>query len=307
MDIHTIVLAVDLSESSRVAGMHAIGLARRLDARLILLHVDEIGAPDDQTGLSESLLEYLARVSDARTRWLDALTAAATAAGVTTELATVVGEADEAITEYVASSPAQLLVMGRSGAGAYRRFMLGSTTQRVLQAVSVPTLVVPFDPEHDQAPSAPVEYRSVLTTTDFSDASDRGLSFAWQLTQELRVPLTVLHVGRSSLVGAIPEEGLRPPTDLLEELRADVERRLIQSVQKLSIDPNSVEVAATVGTSVAKAIIEAAETLGSELIIIPSHGKGLLKRLFLGSTTERVIASSERPLIVLPRGWLEKP
>lgn len=303
MDIETLVLAVDLSESSRVAALHAIGLARRLGARLVLLTVDEIGAPQD--GLSEALAEYLAKVEDARTRWLSRVEAVAATAGVPCELARVVGEPDEGILDYLAAHPAQLLVMGRSGAGGYRRFLLGSTTRRVLHHVAVPTLIVPFDPDHDQAPAAPVEPRSMLTTSDFSPASDRGLCYAYELARALAVPLTVLHVERTPLIGATPEEPLQPPTDHLDALRAEVEQRLAQSLESLAIDPESVEVAATVGTSVAKAIVEASEALGSELVVIPSQGKGRLRRLLMGSTTERVLGSIERPLLVLPKPWLD--
>lgn len=304
MDISTLVLAVDLSEASRVAGLHAIGLARQLGARLVLLNVDEIGAPSE--GITEALAEYLEQVETARTRWLADLQAACADAGVDCEVASVVGEPDEGVLEYLESHPAQLLVMGRSGAGSYRRFMLGSTTKRVLHHVEIPTLVVPFDPEHDQAPAGPVAYRALLTTTDFSPASDAGLSFAYELSRKLAAPLTVLHVERSPLVGVMPEEPLAPPTDHLDALRRDVETRLQESLDTLTLDRDAIDVAATVGTSAGRAIVEAAEELGSDLIVIPSSGKGRLKRLLMGSTTDHVLGATEVAMLVLPRPWLER-
>ena len=51
----------------------------------------------------------------------------------------------------------------------------------------------------------------------------------------------------------------------------------------------------------ASAIIEAAEQNDAGLIVLTSAGKGLTKRIALGSTTDRVIHSTGRPVLVIPR------
>ena len=46
-------------------------------------------------------------------------------------------------------------------------------------------------------------------------------------------------------------------------------------------------------------IVEHAGKVNADLIVMPSHGRHGLKRLVLGSTTERVLRHSEIPLLVL--------
>jgi nucleotide-binding universal stress UspA family protein len=46
-------------------------------------------------------------------------------------------------------------------------------------------------------------------------------------------------------------------------------------------------------------IADYAERVHAELIVIPSHGRGGLKRMLLGSTAERVIRFSHCPVLVL--------
>ena len=46
-------------------------------------------------------------------------------------------------------------------------------------------------------------------------------------------------------------------------------------------------------------ITEYANEIGAGLIIIPSHGRGPIKRLLLGSTTDRVVHLAHCPVLVL--------
>lgn len=47
------------------------------------------------------------------------------------------------------------------------------------------------------------------------------------------------------------------------------------------------------------AIAEAAKELGADLIVIPSHGRTGIARMFLGSVAERVIRLAHCPVLVL--------
>jgi nucleotide-binding universal stress UspA family protein len=46
-------------------------------------------------------------------------------------------------------------------------------------------------------------------------------------------------------------------------------------------------------------ILEAAETLGCDLIVIGSHGRHGLQKLLLGSTTQRVLSHADLPVLVV--------
>jgi len=48
-------------------------------------------------------------------------------------------------------------------------------------------------------------------------------------------------------------------------------------------------------------LLEASEEIDAALIVLTSSGKGLGKRLALGSTTDRVVHGAKRPVLVVPR------
>ncbi len=50
---------------------------------------------------------------------------------------------------------------------------------------------------------------------------------------------------------------------------------------------------------VATALVEAAETLDVDLIVVGSSDRGLLERIFLGSVSQDVVQKAERPVLVV--------
>lgn len=55
----------------------------------------------------------------------------------------------------------------------------------------------------------------------------------------------------------------------------------------------------------ASEIREAAEEYGTDLIVMPSHGRSGLERWFLGSVAEHVLRDAPCPVLVLPLAQLE--
>jgi len=51
--------------------------------------------------------------------------------------------------------------------------------------------------------------------------------------------------------------------------------------------------------SASSEVLNAAREFGSDLIVIPTHGRGGLKRMILGSVAERVIRESSIPVLTL--------
>ncbi len=97
----------------------------------------------------------------------------------------------------------------------------------------------------------------------------------------------------------------------LAELSQDLARRLIETRQASGqeyLDRIAVELT-NGGLKVETAILEGAaderiisysREHGVDLIVISTHGYGGVKRLLLGSVTDRVIRSCEVPVLVLP-------
>jgi nucleotide-binding universal stress UspA family protein len=133
----TILLATDLSVSSREATARAIDLARRLGARLLIVNVLEkrrlagSGAHERVDQARREREEHLvARVREARD------------AGVTAEFMVWEGEAGSSIAAAAEAEHADLVVVGTRGRSGAERMLLGSVSDHVVRHAACPVLVV---------------------------------------------------------------------------------------------------------------------------------------------------------------------
>ena len=135
--IRTILLATDLSASSREATDRAIDLASRLEARLVIVNVLEKrrlaggGAHErvDQAR-AERETHLVNVVRDART------------AGVTAEFLVWQGDPGGSIAAAAEAEGADLVVVGTRGRSGAGRMLLGSVSDHVVRHAGCPVLVV---------------------------------------------------------------------------------------------------------------------------------------------------------------------
>jgi nucleotide-binding universal stress UspA family protein len=124
----------------------------------------------------------------------------------------------------------------------------------------------------------PLAIRSVLATTDLSDASAAVLRTAADLARLAEAKMTVLHVQET---GAVPDT-------------AALKHQALTSIPA--------DVAADfriVGGEPARAIGQMAEQLRPSVIVLGPHGR-LKHRRKLGSTADRVVREAQVPCLVLP-------
>jgi nucleotide-binding universal stress UspA family protein len=133
-------------------------------------------------------------------------------------------------------------------------------------------------------------FRRICCPVDFSEASRPALQAAARLAREQGAGLTLLHVRESSVPGAAPSSpGLGDPGELarLESWRADAERIAGSTVASVLLSPPA-----------AAAIVAFARDVGSDLVVMASHGRTGVRRLVLGSVTESVVRSAPCPVLV---------
>lgn len=56
---------------------------------------------------------------------------------------------------------------------------------------------------------------------------------------------------------------------------------------------------------VPSAILDLVHEAGADLLVVPTHGLGAVGAAMLGSTSARLVQLSRRPVLLLPRDWLE--
>ncbi|WP_027521233.1 universal stress protein [Bradyrhizobium sp. Ec3.3] len=148
-------------------------------------------------------------------------------------------------------------------------------------------------------------YANILLSTDGSDVAKKGIEHGIGLAKALSAKVTVITVteplpvdyGGGHAGGWIPSQEEFDRFDaackeragkVLDEARAMAERIGI-SVELLHV-PNA---------HPATTIIETAKSGGCDLIVMGSHGRRGLRKLFLGSQTSEVLADGSVPVLVV--------
>jgi universal stress protein A len=137
--------------------------------------------------------------------------------------------------------------------------------------------------------------RKIVVATDFSTASRPAFAAALDSARRDGARLVVLHV----MVPPSPFVGDDLPgswLDLEARARRDAERRLAATVSQAERSG-----IATTGILVkgapAEVIVRVARREAADLIVIGTHGRSGLGRLFMGSVAARVLATAKFPVL----------
>lgn len=146
--IKTILAPTDFSEQADAAVAYAADLARKFDARLILLYVFDlpliVGTYDEDLhvpgGVDPGKFESM---GDAAAGKLEALADRYEARGIDVEPRVVEGGPAPEIVKAARALEADLLVMGTHGRRGLDRWILGSVAASVVRSAPCPVLTVP--------------------------------------------------------------------------------------------------------------------------------------------------------------------
>src|SRR6185312_8687719 len=143
-------------------------------------------------------------------------------------------------------------------------------------------------------------YQRILVPLDGSAFSTHALHEAVKLAKEQGAQLCLVHV--VDLSGLYRAVGSGVPI-------ADIEQRVLESSQQVLDDARARAVEQGVtpqttlvrsdGVRISTAIIEQAERWPADLIVMGTHGRHGLERLFLGSVAEGVARSSPVPVLLI--------
>lgn len=139
-----IVAAVDGSEPGTHAARQAVDIARLTGASVGLITV--VRPPEGWWGLEGSppSPEALASaLSSARSEILDTLLDELDTEGLEVSVTEELGDPASVIIRYCGEEEADLLVIGRRGAGLVERMMIGSVADRLAHHAPCPLMIVP--------------------------------------------------------------------------------------------------------------------------------------------------------------------
>jgi nucleotide-binding universal stress UspA family protein len=304
--IRTILVPLDGSAFGEHALPAALSIARRVGARVNLLHVHRPleDTYAEMTVFDKPLDETMRRHEHA---YLDAVRGRVAAAfGGHLETTYAEGEVAPTIRAEAARLHADLIVLTTHARGPFARFWLGSVTDELLRSADVPLLLVhPRDHQADLA--ADVGFKHVLVPLDGSELAERVLERALAPGQAWQAEFVLLRVVTPVLPAAIPPDAgafsgmAQQMMDQMQEVQVqfqkDATAYLEQVAGRIRARGLPASVCVAVEDQPAAAVLDAAQP-PIDLIALATHGRGGLTRLLLGSTADKVIRGAHVPVLV---------
>lgn len=311
-----ILVPIDLHDNAEPVVAWAALMARVFHSRLTLLHVNEIIEPlkHHPVAQTEPLLGPAENIDAWRSAYKQS--AESTFTRLTTQhcdglsVATdiVEGRASTTVLQYLETHPAQLMVMGTHGRPWYQRVVIGSTAETILRAAPCPTLIVR---NVEKVGSLP-RLKTLLLPTDFSVSGMVSEEWALQLAEDKEVIL--LHAVENPLLDVYdPDQAEIDLRRIMEASREHPPRsaqpfwdhahrvahaKLSTLRQQFLGVHAQVEVIVREGPA-AEDILRTAERRQVDLIIMSTHGRSGVRRLLLGSVTEKIIRLAPCPVLAV--------
>jgi nucleotide-binding universal stress UspA family protein len=288
------VCGTDFSATAAEAVDIAAAMARRLETRLVLVHVEQlIGV------LAASPIALEAAISLSRVEMNDEVKRLRDA-GTQMDEKFVSGSPFDQLVTAATKSKARLIVVGAIGHGLARRLLLGSVAERTAETSPIPTLVVRpggrlrswIQGEH------PLK---ILVGYDFSATSDAALRWANEMRKIGKLETTVLYTNwPPDEARRLGYEGPLPlavnPEEIQKSLDRDLKKRIARFLPKQKV---TAIVEPGWGTPEGY-LFEMASRQKLDLIVVGTHQRGGLGRVLLGSVSRAVLHNAKMSVAVVP-------
>jgi nucleotide-binding universal stress UspA family protein len=292
MSDHPFVLCpVDFSEASRGALRCAVAIAEHFHGSLTVATInDPLLAQGAAIHCGEG---WLSRETAANLEaFVDETLHGRPAAVAALNLDIATGKAAAEIREIAERRHVDLVVMSSHGLTGVRKFILGSTTERVLRETATPVLVTPAHATAVEAANPAI--RCVLAPVDLSEVSGMQMHIAASLAEAFDAALVVAHVLDRL-------QGLAGHENLIKRLRATRRTQSEESMRDLmSTLPASVRASLVMASGdPAEEIPHIIERSGADLVVMGLHAS-IAAGPRMGSITYRVLSRTQAPVLALP-------
>jgi nucleotide-binding universal stress UspA family protein len=300
--IERILCAVDLSECSRTALIHALALSRWYRARLTVLHVFRQVTTVEATAAGLGMGAYapvgLATIPRAEVETQVQAFVAGVPGTADVDVAIVeAGNVRETILAQAQALRADLLVLGSHGLTGLQRLMLGSIAESVLRHAPIPVLIVP--PHAPAVPESGVPFKRIVCAVDFEADSYPAVHHALNLAQESDSELTLLHVLQVPVPRRVAGEAVPLDVDAARQTLAQLARKRLDAlVPDEARAYCSVHAEVTEGRP-ADEILRFARDRSADLVIMGVRGRDALDVALFGSQTRTVVHEVQCPVLTV--------
>jgi len=271
-----LLITTDRSEFSEGAVREAINLAKKCLSRLYIVSVMETNPEYETIGAN-----VFQKEEEEAIKYLESVKTRASQEGVD-YCETVLHYGTEPyrlIVNEAAEKKIDMIIIGRRGRSGIMKVLMGKVAAKVIGHAPCKVLVVPR--------AARIECRKILVATDGSEHSIAAASEALGIAQRCGSDIIAVSVAHSDIE--------------LKKAETNV-GRIVEMAQK---DGIPVAALTPVGKSY-DVIVETAGGRAVDLIVMGTYGKTGLRKMLMGSTTEKVIGHAACAVLVVKAKQTER-
>jgi nucleotide-binding universal stress UspA family protein len=263
-------------------------LAKTFDASVDVVLVVREELPDGHPGR----IEYQRFLIHKGEEWIAQAISALAAIGVSATSNVLVGESyAETLIAFAEGKDSDLIVIGGARDGIFGGHVIGSVAGALLHCSPIPVALAP----RGYAEDPPTAITSLTAAVPTRAGDDNPLPFT--LTLASAAGLAVRMVSLVSAAGHADADSRR---ELRQTQVAAAEENLAVAARAL---PDAPEIDSLVADgSTLEAALKKLNWGESDVLVVGSSRVAAPKRVFLGSTAARILAGTDAPVIVIPRG-----
>ncbi len=273
--LQKILVPIDFSDTSLNALQTAVAMAKRHQAKLVLVHIVSVNTafvmPEGSVILDSGLDQVLKTANQQLAQWVETLV---TTHGIDAQGLVETGSVTDSIVHMAKSHQVDLIVLGSHGASGLREFFMGSTAYSVIRGASCPVLTIP---PHQQW----LDFKKILfPVRPIADALEK-YDFARRIIRKNNAKLIVM--GVLERLGNHTFEALN-----------DEAAKLIKVIEE---DGVSVETQFHFSDTLAETILEKANELEVDLLVVTASLDYQIKELFIGPFDQQIVNHAKVPVL----------
>ncbi len=278
--MNRILVPTDFTRHAEAALEHATLLGAPYQAEVTVLHVDEFPvSPLGASGIRDDILDrYKARKKEFLEERFRDLRRALEGRPVKLRTRVLEGRAYKVIVEESEREEYDLIVIATRGQTHLSPYLIGGNAERVVRLSRQPVLSV------QSGPTGEGKVSSVLCPTDLSPAANVALSYALSIARTNRAKLYVQYI--SELENPERRDDVMKRMPDLREHHPQASEVEVEYVFDRDLEPSN-------------SIIRFADDREVSLIVMSTHGRKGLRRVFIGNSTAEVVRQSTRPVLTV--------
>ncbi len=300
MEIKAIAVTTDFSDTARTCYSVARELADRFKASLSLVHTTQqlplLFYPP--FGGVSAQVEQRAYIVELEARLRSEVESQAVFRDVDVEPVLLVDQfAQIALSRYAVGNEIDLVVTATHGAGGWRRALLGSYVEKLVQVSDVPVLVGRAPREDSEVNAG---FKRIIVPFDFSENAKAALPVLRRFASAFGARCTFVYV-----LEPLPPVVLEVPGSVvvasLESARAaapENAKRRFEELKTEHLDGVECELVIQEGQPAAE-VTRFAEAESADLIITATHGWRGVRQFLLGSVAEKVVRGAPCSVLVV--------